>query len=159
MSAALITASVLSLVGLVVSFVLGYVAGTSDEIFRHASLAFFVTMLTLLAHSMIMFYLIGKGRAIKDAVADGGLDTDAVARVSALRGPVFKLAIVAMVLTMLTAIIGGGVDTGVIPGGFHAMLAVLAVIANVMALRAIVDAFTRSSRIVEEVNRDLGVGV
>ena len=153
----MITAAVIALVGLVVSVVLGYVAGTSDEVFQHASLAFFVTMLTLLAHSMIMFYLIGKGRAIKDAVAEGGLHTDAVARVSALRGPVFKLATVAMVLTMVTAIFGGGVDTGVIPGGFHAMLAVLAVVANVVALRAIVDAFNRSSRIVEEVNRDLGL--
>ena len=153
----MITAAVIALVGLVVSVVLGYVAGTSDEVFQHASLAFFVTMLTLLAHSMIMFYLIGKGRAIKDAVAEGGLQTDAVAKVSALRGPVFKLATVAMVLTMVTAIFGGGVDTGVIPGGFHAMLAVLAVVANVVALRAIVDAFNRSSRIVEEVNRDLGL--
>ncbi len=157
MSAALITASVMALVGLIVSFVLGYVAGTSDEVFQHASLAFFVTMLTLMAYSMIMFYLMGKGRAIKDAVAEGGLRTDAVARASALRGPVFKLAIAAMVLTMVTAIFGGGVDTGVIPSGFHAMLAVLAVVANVVALRAIVDAFDRSSRIVEEVNRDLGV--
>ena len=157
MSAALITASVIALVGLVVSIVLGYAASTSDEVFRHASLAFFVTMLTLLVHSMIMFYIIGKGRAIKDAVAEGGLDTDAVARVSALRGPVFKVATVAVVLTMLTAIFGGGVDTGVVPGGFHAMLAILAVVANVAALRAIVDAFSRSSRIVEEVNRDLGV--
>ena len=67
------------------------------------------------------------------------------------------MATVAVVLTMLTAIFGGGVDTGVVPGGFHAMLAILAVVANVAALRAIVDAFSRFSRIVEEVNQDLGV--
>ncbi len=157
MSAALITASVLSLFGVVVSFVLGYMAGTADEVFLHASLAFFVTMLTLLAHSMTMFYLIGKGRAIKDAVAEGELHTDAVARVSALRGPVFKLATVAIALTMVTAIFGGGVNTGVIPGGFHSMLAVLAIVANVLALRVIVRAFNESSRIVDEVNRELGV--
>jgi len=47
---------------------------------------------------------------------------------------------VAMALTMVTAIFGGGVDTGVIPSGFHAMLAVLAIVANFLALRAIVDA-------------------
>ena len=157
MSAALITASVLSLVGVAVSFVLGYMAGTSEEVLTHASLAFFVTMLTLLAHSMTMFYLIGKGRAIKDAVAEGELQTDAVARVSALRAPVFKLATVAVALTMATAIFGGGVDTGVIPGGFHAMLAVLAMVANFLALQVIVRAFNESSRIVEEVNRELGV--
>ena len=157
MSAALITASVISLVGIVFSFALGYMADTADAVFRHTSLGFFFTMITLLAHSMTMFYLIGKGRAIRDAVTEGGLTTDAVARVSALRGPVFKLATVAIALTMVTAIFGGGVDTGVIPGGFHAMLALLAIIANVVALRAAVDAFNRSSRIVDEVNRDLGV--
>ena len=157
MSAALITASVISLVGLAFTFVLGYMVGTSDEVFRHATLGFFFTMITLLAHSMTVFYLIGKGRAIKDAVADGGLQTDAVARVSALRRPVFKLATLAMVLTMVTAIFGGGVDTGVIPGGFHAMLGIAALAASGIALRAIVDALNASSRIVDEVNRDLGV--
>ena len=157
MSAALITATVISLVGMVFSFALGYMAGTPDAVFRHTSLGFFFTMITLMAHSMTMFYLIGKGRAIRDAVTEGGLTTDAVARVSALRGPVFKLATVAISLTMVTAIFGGGVDTGVLPAGLHAMLALLAIIANVVALRAVVDAFNKSSRIVDEVNRDLGV--
>ena len=157
MSAALITATVISLVGLVFSFALGYMASTADEVFRHTTLAFFFAMITLLAHSMTMFYLIGKGRAIRDAVTEGGLTTDAVARVSALRGSVFKMATVAIALTMVTAIVGGGVDTGVIPGGFHAMLAVLAIVANGVAVRAIVDAFSKSSRIVRQVNRDLGV--
>ena len=157
MSAALITASVLSVVGLAYSFALGYISGTSEELLRHATLAIFFTMITLLAHSMTIFYLIGKIRAIRDAVTEAELTTDAVARVSALRGPVFKLASVAMALTMVTAIFGGGVDTGVIPGGVHAMLAVLAIVANLVALRAIVDALNQSSRIVDEVNRDLGV--
>jgi hypothetical protein len=157
MSAALITASILSLVGLLVSFALGYMVAVPDDVLAHASLAIFATLITLLGHSMTMFYLIGKVKAIKDAVMDGGLETDAVARVSALRGPVFKLASVAMGLTMLTAIIGGGVDTGVIPSGFHSLLAILAIVANFLALRAVVDALAASSKIVDEVNRDLGV--
>ena len=157
MSAALITASVLSLAGLVVSFVLGYTTGTPDEIIRHTTLAIFVTLITLLGHSMTMFYMIGKVRAIKDAVTEGKLQTDAVARVSALRGPVFKMASVAMGLTMVTAISGGGVDTDVIPPGFHSVLAILAIVANCLALRAIVDALIQSNRIVTEVNNDLRV--
>ncbi|MDG2040951.1 MAG: hypothetical protein P8J30_10765 [Ilumatobacter sp.] len=157
MSAALITASILSLVGLLVSFALGYMVAVPDDVLAHASLAIFATLITLLGHSMTMFYLIGKVKAIKDAVMDGELETDAVARVSALRGPVFKLASVAMGLTMLTAIIGGGVDTGVIPSGFHSLLAILAIVANFLALRVVVDALAASSKIVDEVNRDLGV--
>ena len=156
MSAALITASVLSLAGLLASFALGYVAAAPDEILRHATFAIFVTLMTLLAHSMTMFYLIGKGRAIRDAVAEGGLATDAAARVAALRGPVFKLATLAMASTMLTAIVGGGVDTGVVPAGVHTLLGMLAIVAGATALRAIVHALNESSRIVDEVNRDLG---
>ena len=156
MSAALITASVLSLAGLLASFALGYVAAAPEEVLRHATFAIFVTLMTLLAHSMTMFYLIGKGRAIRDAVAEGGLTTDAAARVSALRGPVFKLATLAMASTMLAAIVGGGVDTGVVPAGVHALLGMLAIAAGAAALRAIVHALNESSRIVAEVNRDLG---
>lgn len=156
MSAALITASVLSLAGLLVSFALGYAAATPDEVLDHATLAIFVTLVTLLAHSMTMFYLIGKGRAIRDAVTEGGLVSDAAARVSALRGPVFKLATLAMASTMLTAIMGGGVDTEVVPPVVHALLAMLAMALGVAALRAIVHALSESSRIVDEVNRDLG---
>ena len=156
MSAALITASVLSLAGLLVSFALGYVAAAPEEVLSHATFAIFVTLMTLLAHSMTMFYLIGKGRAVRDAVAEGGLATDAAARVSALRGPVFKVATLAMASTMLTAILGGGVDTGVVPAVVHAVLAMLAIGAGAAALRAIVHALNESSRIVDEVNRDLG---
>ena len=112
--------------------------------------------MTLLAHSMTMFYLIGKGRAIRDAVAEGGLTSDAAARVSALRGPVFKLATLAMASTMLAAIVGGGVDTGVVPAEVHALLGMLAIAVGAAALRAIVHALSESSRIVDEVNRDLG---
>ncbi len=156
MSAALITASVLSLAGLLASFALGFTAAAPDEVLRHATLAIFVTLVTLLAHSMTMFYLIGKGRAVRDAVAEAGLETDAAARVSALRGPVFKLATLAMGATMLTAILGGGVDTGVVPAAVHSGLAVLAIAVSALALRAIVHALNESSRIVDEVNRDLG---
>lgn len=157
MSAALLTAAVLSLVGLLVSFALGFLADTQELVLQHATLAIFVTLIMLLAYSMIMFYLIGKVRAIKDAVAEGRLTTDAVARASAVRPPVFKLGSVAMALTMVTAVIGGGVDTNVVPAGFHSMLGVLAILANGVALRAVVAAFNESNRIVDEVNRLLGV--
>ena len=156
MSAALITASVLSLAGLLASFALGFAAGAPDEVLSHATLGIFVTLVTLLAHSMTMFYLIGKGRAVRDAVAEGGLATDAAARVSALRGPVFKLATLAMGATMLTAIVGGGVDTGVIPAAVHSLLGTFAIALGAAALRAIVQALNEASRIVDEGNRDLG---
>lgn len=156
MSAALITASVLSFAGLVASFALGYAADMPEDVLRHATLAIFVTLITLLAHSMTMFYLIGKVRAIREAVTEGGLATDAVARVSALRGPVFKLAALAMASTMLTAVLGGGVDTRVVPAAVHTLTAAFTIAVGFAALRTIVRALNESSRIVDEVNRGLG---
>ena len=157
MSAALLTAAVLSLVGLLVSFALGFLADSQELVLQHATLAIFVTLIMLLAYSMSCVYLSGTVRAIKDAGEDAALETDAVARASAVRPPVFKLGSVAMAVTMVTAVIGGGVDTNVIPAGFHLMLGVLAILANGVALRAVVAAFNESNRIVDEVNRLLGV--
>ena len=77
---ALLTAVGIGLVGLVGAAVLG-LRGT--DIARHVSFGFFSAMVTLLAHSMMMFYLIGKGKAVKDAMVEGGLTGDHYRRIAA----------------------------------------------------------------------------
>jgi hypothetical protein len=59
-------------------------------------------------------------------------------------------------VTMVAAILGGGVDTGVLPTMVHATIAYGAVACNLAALKIEVDALGSSSRIVDEVNRLLG---
>jgi hypothetical protein len=113
-------------------------------------------MLTLLAHSMMMFYLIGKGKAVKDAMAEGGLSGDHYRRMSVVRKPVFSIGTLAMSVTIVAAILGASVDTGVLPSVVHAMIAYAAIACNVAALKVEVAALTQSSRIVDEVNRLLG---
>ena len=152
MSAALITASVLGLAGLIFSATIGFVAASSVEVSRHISVGIFFTLITFLAHSMTMFYLIGKGKAVREAVTEGNLSPELYATVVRARKPVFSISTVAMLLTMTTAIIGGGVDTGVLPTVIHSMLAVSAIATNVMALRAEVGAMVSISRVVEEVD-------
>jgi len=157
MAAALLTAIGLSVLGLAVSLVLGHTAATSADIMRHVTLAVFATMITLFSHSMAMFYLIGKGKAVREAVAEGGLSGTFVAEISSVRRPVFSIGMLAVALTIVAAVIGGGVDTGVLPSGFHALLGYSAVVANVAALRAEVVALSTIARVVDEVNRLLGV--
>lgn len=152
MSAALITTTLLGLGGLVYTGVLGFATGSSAEISQHASFGIFFTLIVLLAHSMTMFYLIGKGKAVREAAADGQLSTSFYAAVAGARKPVFSVGIVAMFLTMATGIVGGGVDTGSIPTGVHAILALSAVAANVMAFRTEVSAMLESARVVAEVD-------
>jgi hypothetical protein len=136
---------------------------SSTDIWRHISFGIFSTLVTLLAHSMMMFYLIGKGKAVKEAMAEGGHaspdDPDLrkyVGRIAAARRPVFSIATLAMGATMVTAIVGASVDTGVLPPMVHAMLAYGAIAFNLAAFAAEFSALTESSRVVEEVNRLLG---
>jgi len=153
MAQALVTAVAIGTLGLGATAVLGLL-GT--DLSRHITIGIFSTMVTLLAHSMMMFYLIGKGKAVKDAMAEGGLTGDYFRRIAIARKPVFSFGTVAMGITMLTAILGASVDTGVLPPIVHGMIAYAAITANLAAAKIELDALGESSRVVGEVNRLLG---
>jgi hypothetical protein len=149
---ALLTTVFIGLAGLVTTTVLG-LRGT--DLSRHISYGIFSTLLTLLAHSMMMFYLIGKGKAVKDAMAEHSVTGDYYRRIAAARKPVFLVATLAMAATMIAAIIGASVDTGGLPPAVHAMIGYGAILCNVAAIKIEITALLESSRIVAEVNRRL----
>jgi len=153
LAAALLTAVGIGLIGLVTTAVIG-LRGT--DLSRHISFGFFSTMVTMLAHSMTMFYLIGKGKAVKDAMTENGITGDYVRRIAVARKPVFFIGMLAMAVTMTAAIMGASVDTGVLPPIVHAMIAYGAIACNLAAVKIEIDALTESGRIVDEVNRLLG---
>jgi hypothetical protein len=144
------------LMGMIVSAVFGLMASDNASISRHIMLAIFSTMLILLAHSMMMFYLIGKGKAVKDAMAEGHLTGDYVGRIAAARKPVFSVGTFAMAATIIAAILGASVDTGMLPPTVHSMIAWGAIACNLAAAKTEIDALNESSRVVDEVNRLLG---
>jgi hypothetical protein len=111
---------------------------------------------TLLGHSMMMFYLIGKGKAVKDAMAEHHVSGDYHRRFAAARKPALSIATYAMGATMATAILGASVDTHVLPPIVHAMIAYGAIACNLAAIKIEVDALAESSRIVDELNHLLG---
>ena len=150
MSAALLTSAALSFAGVLLT---GWSGLTGASLSRHISFGIFSTMLTLLTHSMLMFYLIGKGKAVREAAEEGGLSADFARRIAQLRRPVFSLATVAMSLTIVTALLGASVDTGMLPSSVHGLLAAVAVAANVAMLRAEVAALIGSAEIVRDVSR------
>jgi hypothetical protein len=150
---ALLTAVFISLAGLVTTTVFG-LRGT--DISRHISYGIFSTLITLLAHSMMMFYLIGKGKAVKDAMTEHSVAGDYYRRIAVARKPVFSIATLAMAVTMVTAIMGASVDTGVMPPIVHAMIAYGAIACNLAAAKIEIAALMASSRIVDEVNRQIG---
>jgi hypothetical protein len=149
---ALLTGVFLGLIGLVTTAFFGLRA---LDLSRHISYGIFSTLITLFAHSMMMFYLIGKGKSVKDAMAEHQVTGDYYRRIAAARKPVFSIGTVAMAATMVTAILGASVDTGVLPPIVHAMIAYGAILANLAAAKIEIAALSASSRIVDEVNRQI----
>jgi hypothetical protein len=149
---ALLTAVFLGLAGLVATAIFGL---RGIDVSRHISFGIFSTLITLLGHSMMMFYLIGKGKAVKDAMAEHSVTGDYYRRIAVARKPVFSIGTLAMAVTMVTAILGASVDTGVMPAVVHAMIAYGAIACNLAAVKIEIAALTESSRIVAEVNRRL----
>ena len=152
MAQALVTAVFIGLAGQIVAVVFG-LQGT--DVARHISVGIFSTMITLLAHSMMMFYLIGKGKAVKDAMAEHQVTGDYYRRIASARKPVFSIATLAMVATMSAAIMGASVDTRVLPPIVHAVVAYGAIACNLAALKTEIAALSASSGIVDEVNRQI----
>ena len=153
MAAALLSGIALGIVGLVATAVFG-LGGTN--VARHISFGFFSTLVLILAHSMMMFYLIGKGKAVKDAMGEYTLTGDYYRRIAAARKPVFSIGTLAMAVTMTAAIIGASVDTGGVPPIVHAMIAYGAIASNLAATKIEIDALAVSARVVDEVNRLIG---
>jgi hypothetical protein len=149
MAQALLSAVGIGLLGMAAAVVLGL---RGNDISRHISFGIFSTLVILLAHSMMMFYLIGKGKAVKDAMAEHNVTGDYHRQIAAARKPVFSIGTFAMAATMVTAILGASVDTGVLPPIVHGMLAYGAIACNLAAVKIEIDALTTSSRIVDEVN-------
>jgi hypothetical protein len=154
MAAALLTLTTLSILGVGASFVLAFVNGAPS----HVGIGVFATMLNLLAHSFMMFYLIGKGKAVREAATEAGLEGGFYRQVARLRAPVFSRAPLAMALLMAAAIIGASVDVGVMAPLPHAILAGLALAAQVYTLRTEVVALTGIARVVDDVNELIGRG-
>jgi len=85
MAQALLTTVGIGLAGLVTTAVFGLL-GTN--VGRHVSFGIFSTLVILLAHSMMMFYLIGKGKARKkvfDAFLRGFLGIDHLFEITRFR--------------------------------------------------------------------------
>ena len=105
--------------GLIGTGVLGYLVADVGSAGLHVLIALASSLLLLFSHCWIMFYLIGTGKAVKQAVADEGLSPELVEETKELKNRSYPWLMLAMGLAMATFILGGGVDTGAIPSWVH----------------------------------------
>jgi hypothetical protein len=152
-AAALLTAIVASVGGIAFAIYLGLAGRGPDVLSLHISIGIFSTMICLFSHSMLMFYFLGKGKAVREAAAEGGLSNEFENRIKRARKPVFSIGTYAMLLTIVTGLMGAGVDTRVLAAGVHGVIAYSCLALNLFALRIEISALGESSRVVAEVNQ------
>jgi len=132
MGRALLVVGWVGTLGLLGSAAIGFTieaGGGGNSLSTHLLLALLSSLLILFSHSWIMFYLIGTGKAIKEAVAEHDLNLDYVEKTKEFKNKCYPWLMFAMGITMATFILGGGVYAGVIPpwlhqGLFYATLAI-----------------------------------
>jgi hypothetical protein len=130
---ALLTASLVSIVCFITTAVMGFMMVGRVGLSQHFLFGSFTTFLVAFSQSMTMFYFIGTGKQVKDLVLNHPSGRDFVQRTKVFKAKVFPPATWAMLFTMATMILGGGVDTRVIPTFVHSLLATVALYFNLIA--------------------------
>jgi 4-hydroxybenzoate polyprenyltransferase len=143
--------------GLVVTGVLGYLLASPADagLPRHVLLGLASALLLLFAHCWIMFYLIGTGKAIKDAVKEHGLESDIVEATKSYKNRSYPMLMLALGLAMATFILGGGVATGAVPNWVHHVLFYSTLLAQARALQLEHRVLVENERLMADVNRRL----
>ena len=130
---ALLTASLVSIVCFLITVFMGFTIVGRAGLSQHFLFGFFTTFLVTLAQSMTMFYFIGTGKQVKDLLANHPAAGDFIQRTKRFKAKVFPPATWAILLTMATLILGGGVDTRVLPPFVHTALAAASLYFNLNA--------------------------
>ena len=151
---ALLTSSLVSIVCFIVTLLMGF-SVVKATLAQHVLFGFFTTFLVTLSQSMTMFYFIGTGKQVKDLVAALPSGPQFVQRTKVFKAKVFPPSLWAMLFTMATMIIGGGVHTHVAwtPPLLHALLAAASLYFNIVAFWKEAKYMIENNILMEELDR------
>jgi hypothetical protein len=143
MAIALLTLALVATLAFGGTMALGYAGG---EVRRHVVAALATTTLLVMAHSFIMFFLIATGVSIKELEKERAWGDSFRKRTLVLKGRVFPVLTLALLLVMANFILGAAAHTRVIPAWAHGALAWITLAVSTLAL-------ARSYRVLGENNR------
>lgn len=90
----------------------------------HIATAFFLVVAVLFVHSLVIFFLIGSGRAIREAIHERPWSKPYLSKINVLRLKSFPFALGSMFSSILAAWSGAGAHTGVWSTQVHRGVAV-----------------------------------
>jgi len=141
----LLITTLLSLAGLIATGIIGFVAAPGHYA-QHIFFALATVVLGLFSQSMTMFFFIGTGKEIKDAADQ---DAAVVQRTKAFKAKVFPAATYAMLVLMVTFIMGGGVAGGKTPRWLHLALSIASAVMYARAYWVQLQAMTENASLME----------
>jgi len=121
MAIALLTLALVGTLSLLGAIVGGYrVPGGAPGLMRaHFLLSLVSTMLLVMAHSFIMFFLIATGVEMKDMEKERGWGDSFRKRTVAMKGKVFPVMTLALLLVIANFILGAAAHTKAMPAAVH----------------------------------------
>jgi hypothetical protein len=146
----LLITTLLSLAGLLATSMAGFIAAPGHTA-QHIFLALGTVVMGLFSQSMTMFFFIGTGKEIKRA---SNQDPEVVQQTRAFKSRVFPAATYAMLVLMLTFIMGGGVASGQTPRWLHLTLSAATVLLFARAYWIEIQAMEKNARLMERFLRD-----
>jgi hypothetical protein len=161
MGRALLIVGLMATLGVIASAVMGYLLSSPADagMPRHVLVGLASSLLLLFSHCWIMFYLIGTGKAIKEAVKENGLEPVAaeaiIEETKRFKNESYPSLMLAMGLVMATFILGGGVATGSVPTWIHHALFYAAVLVQAYSLRIEWRVLGENERLMVDVDRRL----
>jgi 4-hydroxybenzoate polyprenyltransferase len=155
MGRALLTIGWVATLGFAAAGVVGYRVSGPEDFQLHFLLALVSSLLLLFSHCWILFYLVGTGKAIKDAVADHGLEVEIVAATREFKRRSSGWLLLAMVLVMATFVLGGAAYAPVVPPLLHHALFYVTVPVQVFTLLREHQVLAANDRLMADVDRRL----
>ena len=129
----------------------------------HMLWGFFVALLIVLLQCLVFGFFIGSGKSIKRVVEENGLSRDWVQKTKDYKNKSYPMLMLAIVVSVAAAAVGGGITTGFIPVWVHATLVWCALGINVYSLwisyKVVVENVTAIHRINAEVQKMKASGI
>ena len=123
MGIALLTLALVGTLGFLWTILVGYQVGATATVGRHFGVALASTFILVMAHSFIMFFLIATGVELKDMEKEKGWGDSFRRRTVAMKGKVFGIATLALLLVIAQFVLGAAAHTRAMPVWIHNVLA------------------------------------
>ncbi len=158
MSRVLLWVGALGTLGLLATGALGYLQNPRVYgINTHASMALAGSLLILFAHCWILFFLVGTGKAIREAVEEYDLDRNHIERTKQFKQKLYPWLMLAMGMVIAAFVIGGGSYIGAMHPLWHRVLGPLTILAQIYTLYLEFVVLGENERLVARVDREAKV--